>query len=342
MDPSACKKIKLDDTQEVRLVIENNLDDLLTQIPVTDVAFNKKVTEKLMAANPIQFGKKDIEKVITEGKNSLSTIGLPAGSSDAIGQVLENLSSKQSKMLVTMSSYLLLKSQQMSVGYNIRLAHLDHLNSVELYTQRVNAKTGMTLMFPTSALSSTANFFENNLNSVGAWFSNLKCWTSFLSRVVNPIGNTEFDQSQKELVVKKMTFNSDLQGNSYYHFDLYSHGQCQRVKKFFFEERNGEPFSKIFCNYEVSRKERDVCKTIIGNFKNTVDRTDLVSRVSFSTGRLGVKVKTGLNKKEYALFSMTYDSRIKSVADYNKLYNQEFGSEINYVIFNGACVLVPE
>ena len=342
MDPSANKKIKLDDSQEVKLAIENNLDDLLTQKPVTDVAFNKKVTEKLMAANPIQFGKEDIVKVITEGKTSLIGAGLPAGSSDAIGLVLENLSSKHSKMLVTMSSYLLLKSQQMSVGYNIRLAHLDHLNSVELYTQRVNAKTGMTLMFPASALPSTSIFFENNVNSVGAWFSNLKCWTSFLARVINPANNTEIDKGQKELVVKKIAFNSDSQGNSYYHFDLYSHGQCQRVKQFFFEERNGEPFNKIFCNYEVSRKERDVCKAIIGNFKNTVDRTELVSRVSFSTGRLGVKVRSGLNKKEYALFSMTYDSKIKSVTEYNKMYNQEFGSAINYVMFNGACVLVPE
>ena len=337
------KRIKLDEGSEVRTLIEENVEDLLAQSPVTDISFNKKVTERLMAANPIQFGKSDIEKVINAGKETMDSVpGLPAGSSDAISTVLGNLASKQQKMLVTMSSYLLLRSQQMSVGYSIRVAHLDHLNSVELYTQRVNSKTGVTLMFPMAAAIPLAKFFEANVISVSTWFTGLKCWSKFVSRVMNPVSNVEYDTKESELVVKKVTFNTDSLGNNYFHFVLFSHGQCQRVKQLFFEERASEPFNKLFVNYEVSRRERDVCKAVIGSFKQDVQPTDQVTRVSFSSGRLGIKVKSGLNKKEYALFSLTYDAKIKSIKDYNLLYNQEFGSEKNYVIFNGVCVLVPD
>ena len=341
MEARTNKRLKLDNNAEMRRVVEENADDLLTQTLVTDIDYNKKVTERLMAANPIKFGKIDIEKAISAGKVEMDAVGLPAGSSEAISTVLEGLANRQAKMLVTMSSYLLLKSQQMGVGYNIRVAHMDHLNSVESYTQRVNAKVGVTLMFPTSAVSCTSKFFENNVNSVQNWFSTLKCWSSFVSREMNPLTNVDFDQTRRETVVKKATFNTDSAGNHYYHLTLFSHGQCQRVKQLFFEERAGEPFNKIFVNYEVSRRERDVCKTVIGNFKKVVEVTEQVSRVSFSSGRLGIKVKTGLNKKEYALFSLTYDSQIRTIEDYNLLYNQEFGSEKNYVIFNGVCVRVP-
>ena len=339
MDPSA-KKIKLDDS--VKNLISSNVQDLLSQTLVTDLEFNKTVSQKLMGANPITHGKTDIGIVINEGKSDLDALGLPAGAGDAIGSILEKLAAKQSKMIVTMSSYLLLKSQQMSVGYGIRSAHLQHLNSVALYTQQISTKSAVTLMIPSAVAATLTRFFENNVESVKSWFLSLKCWSTFIDKEVNPMNNNTFEVNRMEAVLKKIDFNSDSSGNLYYHIQLFDHGLCQRAKQLFFEERASEPYNKIFINFEVSRKERMVCKKLIDNLRTDsalVGQT--ISRVSFSTGRLGVKAKVGMTKKEYAIFSLEYDSKIRTIADYHLIYNQEQGSDKNYVIFNGECVLVP-
>ena len=340
---SGSKKIKLDDSAETKALIESNVVDLMGQSMVTDIDFNKTITQKLMAANPMARGKADITEVINEGVEQFNTVGLPQGSGEIIGDVLSKLAAKQSKMIVTMSSYLLLRSQQMSMAYNIRAAHLNHLNSVETYSNRVAAKTSITLMVPFTAHSMTTKYFDNTMDSVKTWFMKLSCWNKFSSKEMNPIGNVETQVDRTEEVVKKINLNTDSSGNCYFHIQLHQNSQGKRVKQLFYEERNAEPYSKIFVNFEISRKERDVCKSMIQNLQRDPALSgNTISRVSFQSGRLGIKVKSGLVKYEYAIFSLTHDIKIKSLAVYTKLYNQEFGSDKNYVIYNGSCVLVPE